>query len=55
MCQQSLVYVPPHPGSEVREPILLQFLDTHVEKIHLNENCGFGDEYKASFLSCKRT
>ena len=43
-----MAYVPPEPGSEIRAPIALQFLAAHVEIMHLNENCGFVDEYRVS-------
>lgn len=39
-------YVPPEEGSDIRQPIPLAALGPHVERMHLNENCGFGEEYR---------
>ena len=30
----------------VHEPIPVGKFAAHVEQMHLNENCGFGEEYK---------
>ena len=43
-----MAYIPPEPGSEIRAPIAFKLLAAHVENMHLNENCGFGDEYRVS-------
>ena len=41
-------YAPPEEGSVIRQPIPLHALAPHVERMHLNENCGFGEEYRVS-------
>lgn len=41
-------YVPPEEGSDVRQPVPLTALSSHVDRMHLNENCGFGEEYRVS-------
>ena len=43
-------YAPPEEGSDTRQPIPLAALGPHVERMHLNENCGFGEEYRVSAL-----
>ncbi len=41
-------YIPPVSGSNVRHRIPLSSFADHVENMHLNENCGFFDEYRVS-------
>ena len=41
-------YAPQGEGSDVHQPIPLPALAPHVERMHLNENCGFGEEYRVS-------
>lgn len=39
-------YVPPDEGSDIRQPVPLAAMGGHLERMHLNENCGFGEEYR---------
>jgi len=41
-----LVYYWFSVGSVARLPIPLSLLPDHIERMHLNENCGFVEEYK---------
>ena len=50
MSKSSLSYLPLGEGLEARQPIALQFLSAHVESMHQNENCGFIEEYRVSWL-----
>lgn len=34
----------------MRQSIPLTALAPHVERMHLNENCGFGEEYRVSIF-----
>ena len=42
----SLDYIPPAAGSSMRNKVPLGSLADHVENMHLNENCGFFEEYR---------
>lgn len=37
-----------YTGSVVRNPIPLSVLPSHCDRMHTNENCGFGEEYRVS-------
>jgi len=39
-------YSPPHQQAQVRDPIPVKVLSSHLDTMHLNENCGFIEEYK---------
>ncbi len=45
-----VAYSPPHQEAEVREPIPVEVFSSHLETMHLNENCGFIEEYKVYML-----
>ena len=44
-------YNPPEEGSEVRQAVPLSAFSSHVERMHSNENCGLGEEYRVSVVS----
>ena len=37
----------------VREPIPVGQFASYVERLHQNENCGFGEEYKVMVYDCQ--
>lgn len=41
-------YAAPDEGPDTRQPIPLSALGPHMERNHLNENCGFVEEYRVS-------
>ena len=41
-----VAYSPPHQQAIEREPIPVEVFSSHLEIMHLNENCGFIEEYK---------
>ena len=41
-----------YTGSVVRNPIPLSVLPSHCDRMHTNENCGFGEEYRVSVCVC---
>ena len=39
-----------HVGAIVRDPVPVPLLASHVERMSMNENCGFVEEYKVHQL-----
>ena len=45
-----LIFVIIIAGVVTHQPVPVASLAAHVERMHLNENCGFSEEYKVLYL-----